>query len=196
MKLGFLGGTFDPVHLGHLVLAETARDQLGLDGVLLVPAGRPWRKADRRITEGHHRLAMLRLAVRDNPAFEVCTVEVERPGASYTVDTLEWLHAERQGSEVSFILGGDALRDLPNWRRPERILELAALAVARRSRQRAGGALTLAGAPAPRVLWLEMPRLDISASEIRQRVRQGRSIRYLVPEAVEAYIRQHALYRR
>ncbi len=192
VRLGFLGGTFDPVHLGHMVLAETARDQLGLARVLFIPAGQPWRKADRRITAARHRREMLRLATADNLGFEVCDVELARAGASYSADTLEWLHAERPGSDVYFILGEDALEDLPNWRRPGRVLELATLAVARRQ----GGAMA---APIPeaegRIVWLDMPLIDISASAVRERVRQGRSIRYLVPDTVAAYIREQGLYR-
>ena len=200
MKLGLLGGTFDPVHLGHLVLAETAREQLTLDRVLFVPAGRPWRKAARRITLADHRLAMLRLAIEDNPAFLVETVEMETPGPSYTAETLEWLHAREPGGSVWFIIGEDALADMPHWHRPERILALASLAVARRP-QTGRPAGRGESAPAPgglsdaRLVWLDMPLLGISASAVRERVRRGVSVRYLVPDAVERYIREQGLYR-
>ncbi len=197
LKLGLLGGTFDPVHVGHLILADVAREQLGLERVLFVPAGRPWRKEGWRIAPAEQRLAMLRLAIADNPAFELLTVEVEQPGPAYTADTLEWLHAQRPAAELFFILGQDALADLPNWRRPQRILELATLAVARRPGESQDVAQIEARLPglSQRLVWLEMPLIEISASAIRERVRKGQSVRYLVPDAVESYIRQHGLYR-
>ncbi len=199
MRLGILGGTFDPVHQGHLILAEWARGELALESVLFVPAGLPWRKAERSIGAVEHRLAMLRLATADNSAFEVSTMEMERSGASYTADTLERLHEQRPGSELVFLLGQDALADLPNWRRPQRILELATLAVACRSGPESS-ALDEAERKLPglsgRLVWLAMPLIEVSASLIRERVRKGLSIRYLVPEAVEAYIREQGLYRR
>ena len=132
MRAGVLGGTFDPVHRGHLALATAAREELALDEVLFVPAGQPWRKAGRIVAPAQHRLAMLRLALDEEPAFRVETLELERPGPSYTADTLEAVAEARPGDELFFIVGEDALADLPNWVRPERILELATLAVARR----------------------------------------------------------------
>ena len=190
MRLGVLGGTFDPVHLGHLRLAETAREQMGLDRVVFVPAGLPWRKAGASIAPAGHRLSMLRLATACNPAFEVSDLEVAREGPSYTAETLEALAEAHPGAELFFLLGEDALADLPNWYQPERIRELATLAVARRP-----GEPVEAGGSNGAVVWLEMPRLEISATEIRDRVRSGLSIRYLVPDAVEKYIREHGLYR-
>ncbi|MDO8616632.1 MAG: nicotinate-nucleotide adenylyltransferase [Dehalococcoidia bacterium] len=195
-RLGVLGGTFDPVHLGHLILAETAREQAALGRVLFVPAGRPWRKAGRQIAPAEHRLQMLRLATADNPAFAVSTIELYRQGPSYTAETLAALKAEHPEAALFFILGEDALADLPNWREPERIRELATLLVARRARTErspeSGG-----GAPPgtdERLTWLEMPLIEISATDIRQRARRGGSARYLVPDAVEAYIRETGLY--
>ncbi|MEE8386545.1 MAG: nicotinate (nicotinamide) nucleotide adenylyltransferase, partial [Dehalococcoidia bacterium] len=144
-----------------------------------------------------HRVQMLRLATARASAFDVVTVEVERSGPSYTADTLEWFHHQQAAAELFFILGQDALADLPSWQRPERILELASLAVAprppgRRSVERLAAALP---GPANRVISLSMPRVEISASEIRKRVKAGQQISYLVPEAVEAYIREKGLYR-
>ena len=185
MRLGILGGTFDPIHLGHLVLGEAAREQLGLDRVLFVPAGTQWRKAGREIAPAEHRVAMVELAVGDNPAFEVSTVEVERAGPSYTADTLEEL-AETPDVELFLVLGKDAYEDLPNWVRPERIRELATLAVAARN----GENVTVE----PPTVRLEMPEIGISATDIRERVAAGRTIRYLVPAPVDAYIRNHGLY--
>jgi nicotinate-nucleotide adenylyltransferase len=196
LKLGILGGTFDPVHIGHLVLAETAREQLELQKVVFIPTGQSWRKAGREIGDARHRLEMVRLAIEDNPAFEVSPVEIDRGGPSYSYETLESLTAERPGAELCFILGADALADLPNWRKPERIVELATLAVAGRTGD--GGAAdperAVAGLQA-RLAAVEMPAIGISASSIRERVRKGLSLRYLVPQPVAEYIRRNDLYR-
>lgn len=196
-RTGILGGTFDPVHLGHLLLAESAAEELRLDRLVFMPAGRPWRKAARAVTAAEHRLAMLRLAVRDNPGFEVSTVELDREGPSYTVDTLAALREAEPGAELFFIVGEDALADLPKWHAPARILELATIAVAARSAD--GPNLReierlMTGLVADAV-WLRMPIIEISATGVRERVRLGMSIRYRVPAPVEAYIREHGLYR-
>lgn len=195
MNVGVLGGTFDPVHLGHLILAEQARAELGLDLVLFVPAGEPWRKAHRTITPGPHRLAMLELAIDDNDAFGISDLEVRREGPTYTADTLEALTGERLDDEFSFIVGADALADLPNWHEPERIVQHAVLAVAPRSDDVAAATPVIAGIDGARVVRFVMPRIDISSTDIRARVARGASIRYLVPDAVERYVRDHALYR-
>jgi len=196
LRLGVLGGTFDPVHVGHLLLAEEASEQLGLERVLFVPAGQPWRKAGRRISKAEHRLAMLRLAAEDNPEFEVSDLEVARPGPSYTGETLASIRVEHKDAEIFFIMGEDALADLPNWRDPDRILELAMLAVARRPGSTIGEGCPELVAIAPgRVVWLSMPTVGISASDIRERVQKGLSVRYRVPAAVDAYIREHKLYK-
>ena len=191
-----LGGTFDPVHVGHLLLAEEAREQLGLERVLFVPAGQPWRKAGKRISKATDRLAMLRLAAEDNPAFEVSDLEVSRLGPSYTGETLASIRAEHKDAEIFFIMGEDALADLPNWRDPDRIVELAMLAVARRpSDSPEDRDLELMAIAPGREVWLSMPRIDVSSSEIRARVHKSLSVRYRVPDAVEAYMREHELYR-
>ena len=192
MRLGILGGTFDPPHTGHLVLAEQAREQLGLAKVLWVPTGEPWRKPDRPVTPGEQRAEMVALSIEGNEAFELSRLEIERPGPSYSVDTLEALRELYPGDELVFIIGGDALNDLPNWRRPERLVELATLAVAAREGHAAGE--PPAGLRA-RVESIDMPRIDISATELRRRATEGRSLRYLVPDTVEKYIREHGLYR-
>ncbi len=196
MRLGVLGGTFDPVHLGHLILGEAARQELALDRVIFVPAGQPWRKGGREIAAGADRLQMLRLATAGNPAFEVSILEIERPGPSYTEVTLEALQGENPGAELFFILGGDALTDFPHWHDPQRIAELATLAVAERSDTALAGEAEggLPGVHA-RLCHLRMPRVDINATAIRENVRWGRSIRYLVPDAVAAYIEERGLYR-
>jgi len=194
LRVGVLGGTFDPVHRGHLALARAALDELGLDEVLFVPAGQPWRKEGRIVAPAAHRLAMLRLALAGEPALRVETLELDRPGPSYTADTLEALRDARPDDELFFVAGEDALADLPNWLRPERILELATLAVARRVDVPQAAGESLSGLR-ERVVWLKMPLLPVSATEIRDRVRRGLPVDDLVPPAVEAYIREHGLYR-
>jgi nicotinate-nucleotide adenylyltransferase len=197
MRLGVLGGTFDPAHIGHQVLAEQAREQLGLDRVLWVPAGDPWRKGAAAVTAAEHRLAMVRLATAGNEAFEVITTELDRPGPTYTVDTLSELHDEYAAEELIFLLGLDALFDLPNWHRPAELIRLALLGVAQRGDQRreADELEQLLPGLSGRVRWVEMPRLDVSGTELRRRAAEGRTLRYLVPPAVEAYIQEHHLYR-
>ncbi len=198
MRLGLLGGTFDPVHRGHLAVARAGRDELGLDEVLFLPAGQPWRKAGRMIASSEHRLAMLRKALEGEAAFQVSRLELDRPGPSYTADTLEALRDDRPEDELIFLLGEDALMDLSNWERPQRILELARLAVARRA-DSSPEALKEAERRLPglgeRVIWLKMPAVAVSASEIRERVRGGQPIGDLVPATVEEYIRKQGLYR-
>jgi nicotinate-nucleotide adenylyltransferase len=198
VKVGVLGGTFDPVHLGHLVLAEQAREQLSLDRVLWVPAGDPWRKAGATITSVEHRLAMVHLAIGDNEKFDVITRELERQGPSYTVETLRALREERPGEDLVFLAGLDALFDLPHWREPAALVELAELGVALRGEDAlpAPGDLDrLLPGLSRRVRWIEMTRLDLSATDLRARAAAGRSLRYLVPPSVAAYIERHNLYR-
>jgi len=198
VRLGVLGGTFDSLHLGHLILAEQAREQLLLTRVLFVPAGQPWRKAGWSLSPAEDRLAMVRLGIRGHAAFDLATWEIERPGPSYTADTLEWLHKQEGDTELFCILGQDAFLDLPNWRWPQRILEIARLAVARRLGESSDQTQVEAALPGleGRLIWLDMPLIEISASAIRERVRRGLSIRYMVPDAVEEYIREHGLYRK
>jgi nicotinate-nucleotide adenylyltransferase len=197
VKLGVLGGTFDPVHTGHLVLAEQAREQLGLERVLWVPAGDPWRKGGAFVSPKEDRVAMVERAIADAPAFELRRLEVDRPGPSYTVETLAELRELYRGYALVFVLGKDALEDLPRWHEPRRLIELASLGVACRG----GDRLTdealehLVPGLAKRVAWVAMPHIEISATELRQRAAANRSLRYLVPQAVEAYIRVRGLYR-
>ncbi len=198
MRVGVLGGTFDPIHLGHLILAQTAWEQLSLHRLLFVPAGQPWRKAERPITPGHHRLAMVRLALEGSP-FEAWRGELERPGPSYTVDTLQQLRSELDTPKLFLVMGYDSLLDLPNWHRPHELVALATLAVAGRPSAGDEEALAQVMAQLPqladRIVWLDMPLIGISSTMVRQRVQSGRSIRYLVPKAVEDYILEHVLYR-
>jgi nicotinate-nucleotide adenylyltransferase len=200
--LGILGGTFDPIHIAHLAVAEEARETLGLEGVLFIPAGRPPHKLDRTITPGDDRLAMIRLAIAGNPAFAASRMELDRDGPSYTVDTLLALRDERLAAgktpDLVLILSAEALADFGSWREPQRVLELATLAVAPRDgfpdATRASIGRDFPGL-GDRVLLLDGPRLRVSASELRARAAARRSVRYLVPDAVAAYIDDHALYR-
>jgi nicotinate-nucleotide adenylyltransferase len=200
-SLGVLGGTFDPIHIGHLAVAEEAREVLGLERVMFVPAGIPPHKMDRPISPAAHRLAMVELAVADNPAFSVGRLEIERAGPSYTVDTLDALAQEARADgrepDLTLIVSVEGLRELRTWRDPLRILDLARLAVVPRDGYPdAGPAVVAEQFPGleDRVVFLSGPRLRISASELRDRVAHGRSVRYLVPEAVAAYIGDHDLY--
>ena len=197
MRLGVLGGTFDPVHTGHLVLAEQAREQLRLDRVLWVPAGDPWRKAGEPVSLAEDRLVMVRLAIEGDDAFEVSTTELDRAGPTYTLDTLQQLRGEYAAEELFFLLGLDALADLPNWHKPAELIRLALLGVARRGDEQPRLAELERQMPGleERVRWVEMPRLDISGTELRRRASEGRSLRYLVPPAVASYVREHGLYR-
>jgi nicotinate-nucleotide adenylyltransferase len=198
MKLGVLGGTFDPPHVGHLTLGEAALSHLGLDRVLFIPAGEPWRKEGQEISPAEDRLAMTRLAVEGRPGLEASAIEVERPGPSYIVDTLGELLA-RYGPETELyvVLGQDALLDLPNWKEPQRIVALAPLAVALRSPGRDLDVTDLEAAVpgiSRRLIILPMSYVDVSATALREWARKGASLGDLVPPAVEAYIREHALY--
>jgi nicotinate-nucleotide adenylyltransferase len=196
-SLGILGGTFNPPHIGHLVCALEAVDQLGLDRVLLMPVAVPPHKEAGDDPGPEVRADLCRLAAAGDERLEVSTLEVQRGGASYTADTLREIHATRPGDDLTFIVGGDMAFSLPNWREPETVLELATLAVAERSGvRREDIAERLADlAPAERIRFFDMPRIDVSSSEIRLRVAAGRPIRYLVPDAVADAITERALYR-
>ena len=196
-----MGGTFDPIHLGHLAIAEEAREVLGLERILFIPAARPPHRPGGSAADAEQRAAMVALAIAGNPGFELSRIEIERPGPSYTVDTVEAIaQAERRSGrepDLAFILSAETLRDLPTWRSPERLLDAARVAVVPRE-----------GYPVPSRAWLRDrfpgradridllagPRLGLSSTSIRGRVAAGRSIRYLVPPAVERYIEDHGLY--
>jgi nicotinate-nucleotide adenylyltransferase len=196
VNIGVLGGTFDPIHIGHLIIAEEARVRLGLSKVLFVPAGQPWLKQDRDVTAAVHRVEMVRRAIADNPYFELGTLEVERSGPSYTVDTLTTLHKQLGGrTSLFFILGRDTLAELPLWKEPRKVVQLCRLVVPPRLGSRDLKHLEKAiPGLLDKVIQLAMPVIGISSSEIRQRIAQGLSIRYLVPAAVEKYITEHKIY--
>lgn len=197
MRLGVFGGTFDPVHYGHLVAAEEVRYRLRLDKVLFVPAGMPPHKLDHDITPTRHRVAMLELAIASNPGFALSRVDIDRHGPCYTVDTLALLHQEYgPGAELFFLMGMDSLADILTWKDPERLIRLARIVVVGRPGFQADVDeldKVLPGA-AERICIVDTPLMEVSSSDIRQRVREGAPIRYQVPEAVEAYIRAHRLY--
>jgi nicotinate-nucleotide adenylyltransferase len=198
MKIGVLGGTFDPVHLGHIAMAEEARDTLGLTEVMIVPAGQPISKSADRITPTEQRIEMLRLAVDGRPHLKVSYMEIERAGPSYTVDTIAELKKRYGGKdEIYFILGWDSLTQMADWREPGRIIEMCYLAaVPRPGWQRPSlEALekTIQGIT-KKVVFMDKPRLDISATVIREKVARGETIDGLVHGPVAEYIKKHKLY--
>ena len=195
--VGILGGTFNPPHLAHMVCASEARAQLSLDRVLLVPTGVPPHKPMDDEPGAEHRLAMCRLAIGEHREWlAVSRIEIDRDGPSFTVDTLREIHATHPGDELTFIVGGDMAWSLPSWQEPEAILELASVAVAERAgARREEVRARLAGMDgANRISYIDVPRLDISSSALRRRVREGRPIDYLVADAVADYIDQRRLY--
>jgi nicotinate-nucleotide adenylyltransferase len=204
-SIGLMGGTFDPIHIGHLAVAEEARDALGLERILFVVAGTPPHKAPGAVTEVEHRVAMVELAIARNPAFELSRIEVDRPGPSYSADTVVDLdRAERaagRSPDLTVIMSAETFTDLPSWHEPERLLALARVAVVPREGYPApepgwlARQLPATGGQEARVDFLEGPRLGLSSTALRDRVANGRSIRYLVPDPVAGYIASHSLYR-
>jgi nicotinate-nucleotide adenylyltransferase len=196
-RVGLLGGSFDPVHVGHLHIARQARRRLDLDPVVFVPAGRPPHKLDQALTGPDHRFEMVRLALDGEPHFTLSRIDLDRPGPCYSVDTVR-LMQERWGPEarIHFLIGADSLVDLPGWYRPRQLLELCQVVAVGRPGYRVDlAALERRFAGAPPVILLEsMPLVDVSSTDIRRRVAEGRSIEGLVPPAVAAYIKTHGLY--
>jgi len=191
-RIGVMGGTFDPVHHGHLVAANEAAHVLRLDEVIFVPAGRPWQKAARAVAPAEDRYQMTLLATRPNPLFSVSRVDIDRGGETYTVDTLSDLRAERgPEAEFFFILGADAVRGLATWKEPLKLVTMAHFVAC----TRAGHRLSWSGLPPDRLTPVEIPALEISSSTCRDRVRAGLPLRYLVPDAVIQYISNRGLYR-
>ena len=198
MRIGIFGGTFDPVHMGHLILAEQCRAQTGLDEVWFVPSAQPPHK-DRGVTRFEQRCEMLELAIAGHPAFRADRIENALPAPSFTARTLERLHASYPGNEFSLLLGSDCLPDLPGWYEPHRVIELASLVVVPRpgvmlwTAERLAAALHL-DVSAVRLRFVACPMIEIASREIRRAVADGMSIRYMVPRAVEEYIRERKLY--
>ena len=194
-RIGIFGGTFDPPHLGHLCIALWALVELRLDEVVFMPAGQPPHKVGRAVARASHRLAMIRLAVKGLPDFSVSALEIHRRGPSFTVDTLRAFRAAHPHAKLYLILGADGLAEFRTWHEPAEIARLAVLAVAARPGARRSHARH-PGVPASRVVWLDNPTLSVSSSAVRERVRQGLSLKYGVPAAVARYIGRHRLYRK
>jgi nicotinate-nucleotide adenylyltransferase len=202
MNIGVLGGTFDPIHIGHLEVAEEAVARLDLPRILFIPAGQPWLKLNNAnaVSPVQHRLEMVRLGISGYPRFKLSALEIERSGPTYSVDTIAQLHSGlSKGDEIFFILGWDNLMQLPKWHQPERLIEMCRLV-----------AVPRVDFPLPdlsalekelpgitqRVILFDRPRIDINASEIRTRAAEGKSISEFVPKAVESYIKEHGLYKK
>jgi nicotinate-nucleotide adenylyltransferase len=197
MRLGLYGGTFDPIHLAHLILAEQCREACRLDRVWLIPAGSPPHKPGGR-TAVSHRLEMVKVAIAGHPAFEASDIEARRPGPHYSVETLEAIRRDRPDDELFFLIGADSLADLPTWREPDRIARLATIVVVNRPgiAEADPSRLPNLGAGSRPMQWVPIPPVGIASSDLRRRLAEGRSIRYMVPRGVEAYIGAHGLYRR
>jgi nicotinate-nucleotide adenylyltransferase len=195
-RVAILGGTFDPIHLGHLAIAADVQHAIGAARVLFVPAAQQPFKLGVPMTQAEDRLQMVRLAVADNPAFEVSTVEIDRGGVSYTVETVAQLRESLPHTELFLIVGADAAADLPRWHQAERLMSLCRVAVVERPGYRVDVSRMYTELPAARdrLMVAPGPAFTISASEIRQRVREGRPVRYHVPAVVYAYLRQRRLY--
>jgi len=198
MNIGVVGGTFDPIHNAHIIIAEEVRTRLNLAEVLFVPAGQPWLKTSSPISAAEHRVQMVRLAIADKPYFRLSTMEIERAGYSYTVDTIAELQGQvGAGDELFFILGWDNLAQLPQWHEPSRLVKMCRLVAVPRVGYVVPDLNSLeAVIPglSQRVVLLDKPEIDIDATEIRNRVAQGLSVSHLVPEPVERYIKEHGLY--
>jgi nicotinate-nucleotide adenylyltransferase len=201
MRLGLYGGSFDPVHYGHLLLAECCREDLRLDTVWFVPTAVSPFKRGQAGAEAKHRAEMLKLAVAGHEAMNVSTIEIDRGGVSYTVETLTTIHEQQPETELFFLMGGDSLRDLPTWREPARICELAIpVAVSRPDSPPINYDALRDLVPSERLDLIRrhqvmMPLIDLSSTDLRRRVAEGKSIRYRTPRAVEKYIETHGLYR-
>ncbi len=199
MDVGILGGTFDPVHLGHLAIAEEARKRLSLSQVIFIPAGQPWLKTGREIIPVDHRIAMVRLAINDTSYFQVSTIEVDRPGPSYTAETLSDLH-ERLGNNVNLflILGWDTLNELPRWHNPAAVVKMCKLvAFTRKDIDRPDLDILEKSVPGikKKTVLLDIKPVDVSSSEIRERAAKGLSLESFVPQRVALYIEEQNLYR-
>ena len=198
-RIGIMGGTFDPIHYGHLVAAEEARCQFGLEKVIFIPAGQPPHKVSRQISAALHRLAMVRLAIASNSFFAASAVEIERPGLSYTINTVRDMRNTYPLAGIYFITGADAVLEILSWKHIDELLDQCCFIAAKRPGYRLGGLKAklpgLKKEQLKRIVIMEVPALAISSTDIRQRVQTGRPIKYLLPEAVEKYIAEQGLYR-
>ncbi len=197
MKVGIFGGTFDPIHIGHLVVAEEARYKLGLDKVVFLPAGRPWFKNDRLITGGEKRLEMIKLGIKDNPSFDVSDIELNRDGPTYSVESIPALKEQYGGAELYFLLGMDALKDIHKWEQPDKIIEMCRVVGLTRPGYMAIDWTEIDSripGASQRIQTIEVSQVEVSSSDIRMMVANDMSIRFLVPDAVIKYIAKHGLY--
>jgi nicotinate-nucleotide adenylyltransferase len=194
-RLGVMGGTFDPIHYGHLVTAEEALVQFALDEVVFVPTGQPWMKQEREVSPAEDRYLMTVIATASNPRFRVSRIEVEREGPTYTVDTLKALGAENPDAELYFITGADAMREIFEWKDPDGVLSLAHFIAATRPGYDLARFEAKDATRHQNVSVMNIPALAISSTDVRERVHEGRPIRYLVPEGVKSYVEKAALYR-
>ena len=190
LRIGVMGGTFDPIHNGHLVAASEVQQHLQLDEVIFVPTGQPWQKTDREVSPAEHRYLMTVIATASNPDFTVSRVDIDRPGPTFTTDTLRDLAAERPGAELFFITGADALAQILSWKNAEELFHLAYFIGVTRP----GHRLERHGLPADRVSLLEVPAMAISSTDLRDRVQRRAPVWYLVPDGVVQYINKHRLY--
>lgn len=186
-----MGGTFDPIHVGHLLAASQAAEQVSLDEVLFVPTGQSWQKAQDVVTAAEHRVAMTALAIESDERFTLSLMEVNRSGASYTIDTVNEIRRAQPDSSIFVIVGADAARSIPTWHQSQALIDDVNFIIM----SRAGHLLSGEEIPIKHATVVEMPQIEISSSDIRDRVREGRSIRFMVPDAVAAYIAKHQLYK-
>jgi nicotinate-nucleotide adenylyltransferase len=194
-RLGVMGGTFDPIHYGHLTTAEEALGQFSLDEVVFVPTGMPWMKEERDVSPAEHRYLMTVIATASNPRFRVSRIEIDREGPTYTVETLRTLAAENLDAELYFITGADAMLEIFEWKDTDEVLSLAHFIAATRPGYDLTRFEALTPTRHPNVSLMNIPALAISSTDLRERVHGGRPIRYLVPEGVKSYIEKAALYR-
>jgi nicotinate-nucleotide adenylyltransferase len=195
-RIGILGGTFDPPHVGHLILAEYSAEALELDHLFFVPAADPPHKQGETKTPVYHRLAMLQCAIADNARFSLSRIDVDRPGPHYSLDMVRIVRDEFPQSDIYFVMGGDSFRDLPTWHNPQALIALCTIVVMRRPYDHIRPDMHEAILPrlATRVILIDAPLLEISSTDIGERLRQGRSVRYLVPDTVLTYINENNLY--
>ncbi|MBV7411901.1 nicotinate-nucleotide adenylyltransferase [Dermabacteraceae bacterium P13115] len=189
-RIGVMGGTFDPIHHGHLVAASEVQSKFALDEVIFVPTGQPWQKAERKISDAEHRYLMTVVATAANPRFTVSRVDIERPGSTYTIDTLRDLRRQYPDAELFFITGADALRNIVSWKSADGLFDLAHFVGVTRP----GHELDTAGIPEDSVTLIEVPAMAISSTDCRRRVSAGQPVWYLVPDGVVQYINKYALY--
>ena len=190
MRLGVMGGTFDPIHPGHVVASSEVQSLFDLDEVVFVPTGQPWQKADRHVSPAEHRYLMTVIATASNPRFTVSRVDIDRPGPTYTIDTLRDIKAERPDDELFFITGADALAEILSWKDAEQLFELAHFVGVTRP----GHELSDKGLPEHRVTLQVVPAMAISSTDCRERVADAEPVWYLVPDGVVQYINKYRLY--